>query len=433
LRQTKTASMALAALVNSLENARYYDPPYGEFSIARALRESEGRWTPVFRRVRERFTGVGNLLDARKKLYLYLGASSDEDAYTKLLSAMESPMKLEAVASWRDLYRELESLAELPMVRYYEREARPYITASVVVGRGPGNLMNASIHRVSPVGARRAVVRLVPRHLYYIHEMNMRAGGETPVAIAWGTHPLVLVAAASSPPLGVFELEVAARLAGGLKVIELDNGAVAPFMASIIIEGFITRDLAEEGPFVDVLGTYDRVRAQPTIRVEKIYVLREDAYVHYLLPAGAEHALLMGFDREARIWRAVKSVAPGVRKVRLTRGGAGWLTAVISLEKSSEGDAKNALLAAFAAHPSLKIAIAVDGDIDPDDPVAVEWAVSTRLRADRGIFVIPYARGSSLDPSALNEEGLTHKVGIDATRPLDADSLLFERAKIPEA
>jgi len=70
--------------------------------------------------------------------------------------------------------------------------------------------------------------------------------------------------------------------------------------------------------------------------------------------------------------------------------------------------------------------------VDPDDPVAVEWAIATRLRADRGLFVIPYVRGSTLDPVALNEEGLTHKIGIDATRPLDADPALFERARIPE-
>jgi UbiD family decarboxylase len=118
--------------------------------------------------------------------------------------------------------------------------------------------------------------------------------------------------------------------------------------------------------------------------------------------------------------------------VRLTKGGFGWLVAVISLDKSVEGDAKNALLAAFAAHPSLKIAIAVDSDVDPDNPVEVEWAVATRLRADRGLVIIPYARGSTLDPVALNEEGLTHKVGIDATRPLDVDPALFERARIPE-
>ncbi len=49
----------------------------------------------------------------------------------------------------------------------------------------------------------------------------------------------------------------------------------------------------------------------------------------------------------------------------LTDGGCNWLTAVIQIEKRVEGESKNALIAAFAAHPSLKIAIVVDEDIDP--------------------------------------------------------------------
>ncbi|ABL88032.1 UbiD family decarboxylase [Pyrobaculum islandicum DSM 4184] len=424
--------MSLGVIIKSLSNVRSYHPPYGEFTIAKILKESEGRWTPVFENVRKGFVGVGNVIDTREKLYLYLGVKNDEEAYVKLLNAEENPAKLESVSTWRDMYRELESLYDLPMVRYYEKEAKPYITSGVIIGVGIDGVMNASIHRFSPVGNKKAVVRLVPRHLYQIYKTSIEKGREVPIAVAWGVHPLVLLAAASSPPYGVFELEVASRLMGGIKVVELENGAVAPFMASVIIEGFLTREYAEEGPFVDIIGVYDRVRLQPVVRVERIFVLREEAYLHYLLPAGLEHMLLMGFEREAKIWRAVKSVTPGVKKVRLTKGGFGWLVAVISLDKSVEGDAKNALLAAFAAHPSLKIAIAVDSDIDPEDPVAIEWAIATRLRADRGLFVVPYVRGSTLDPVALNEEGLTHKIGIDATRPLDADPSLFEKAKIPD-
>lgn len=424
--------MSLVDAISSLSDIKTYEPPYGEFTISRVLKESEGKWTALFKNVARGFTGVGNLLDTRQKLYRFLGAGGDEEAYEKLLHAVENPGKLEIVSTWRDLYREVASLYDLPMVRYYEKEARPYVTSSVVVGVGVDGVMNASIHRFSPVGDKKAVVRLVPRHLYHIYKSSIERGREVPVAVAWGVHPIVLLSSASSPPYGVFELGIASRLLGGLKVVELENGAVAPFMSSVIIEGFLTAEQDLEGPFVDIVGVYDRVRRQPVVNIERIYVLREEAYVHYLLPAGLEHMTLMGFEREAKIWKAVKSVTPKVKKVRLTRGGFGWLVAVISLKKAVEGDAKNALLAAFAAHPSLKLAIAVDEDVDPDDPVAVEWAIATRLRADRGIFIVPYVRGSTLDPVALNEEGLTHKIGIDATKPLDADPSLFERARIPD-
>ncbi|MFN3803626.1 MAG: UbiD family decarboxylase [Pyrobaculum sp.] len=423
--------MSLRDVVKTLPTFQQFHPPYGEFSIAKILKETEGKTTPIFIDVKSGFTGVGNLVDIRKKLYWYLDASNDVEAYTRLLRALESPLAVETVSTWRDLYREVDSLYELPLVRYYEKEARPYITSGVLIGVGIDGVANASIHRFSPISHKKAVVRLVPRHMYQIYRRGVESGKEIPVALAWGVHPLVLLAAASSPPYGVFELEVASRLLGGLKAVILDNGVTAPFLASVIIEGFLTKEQAEEGPFVDIVGVYDRVRMQPVVRVEKIYIVREEAYVHYLLPAGLEHMALMGFEKEVKIWNAVRSTTPGVKKVRLTKGGFGWLVAVISLEKSVEGDAKNAILAAFAAHPSLKIAITVDSDIDPEDPVMVEWAIATRLRADRGLFTIPYVRGSTLDPVALNAEGLTYKIGIDATRPLDADPTLFERARIP--
>ena len=44
---------------------------------------------------------------------------------------------------------------------------------------------------------------------------------------------------------------------------------------------------------------------------------------------------------------------------------------------------------AFTAHPSLKIAIVVDDDINPTDPIAVEYAIATRCQADTDLTVIP--------------------------------------------
>jgi len=74
-------------------------------------------------------------------------------------------------------------------------------------------------------------------------------------------------------------------------------------------------------------------------------------------------------------------------------------------------------MAAFAAHTSLKHVVIVDGDINPGDPSDVEFAIATRVRADRDILIIPGVRGSSLDPSRIGD-GLNVKMGIDATMEL---------------
>jgi UbiD family decarboxylase len=95
----------------------------------------------------------------------------------------------------------------------------------------------------------------------------------------------------------------------------------------------------------------------------------------------------------------------------------------VSITQQKEGDAKNAMMAAFAGHASLKQVIVVDDDVDPFDDQAVQWALATRFQADRDIMVIEGARGSSLDPSA---DGTTAKLGMDATAPAGRDRSAFE-------
>jgi 3-polyprenyl-4-hydroxybenzoate decarboxylase len=73
----------------------------------------------------------------------------------------------------------------------------------------------------------------------------------------------------------------------------------------------------------------------------------------------------------------------------------------------------------------------VDEDIDPADPVAVEYAICTRCQADKGFMLITHAKGSSLDPSSDQQNLLTTKVGIDATATLLKPRERFEVAKIP--
>jgi UbiD family decarboxylase len=158
---------------------------------------------------------------------------------------------------------------------------------------------------------------------------------------------------------------------------------------------------------------------------------REDYVYQGILPSGSEHRLLMGLPREVLIWESVSKVVPKVYAVNLSLGGSGWLHAIISIEKQLEGDGKNALLAAFAAHPSLKHAVVVDSDVDVYKVSDVEWAIATRFQASEDLIIIKNVRGSTLDSSAEQETGLTTKVGIDATRPLTKPREKFERVKIP--
>ena len=158
--------------------------------------------------------------------------------------------------------------------------------------------------------------------------------------------------------------------------------------------------------------------------------IREDAMYHAILPAGFEHRLLQGLPQEPRIYRAVQNTVPTVKDVVLTEGGCCWLHAAVSIRKQTQGDGKNVIMAALAAHPSLKHVVVVDDDINVFDPEEIEYAIATRVKGDDDIVVVPGARGSSLDPAAL-PDGTTTKVGVDATIPLDR-SKKFQRVSRSE-
>ncbi len=404
--------------------------PYCEPTPYLREAESSGR-TLVFRVFNSPLTCAGPIITSRDMLLKLLGASADEDAYERLLK--DPPKK-----GWfveRDFSEYFERLdvgvGNLPSIKFYEGDGGRYITTSVVIARIPGtNTYNASVHRLMLYEGKGFAIRLVPRHLYRIYRENLLKGVETPVAVMIGASPTTLLSASVSLPYGVFELSLHKSLTGeAIKLAFTPRyGLPVDVTSSVVLEGRLTEELVDEGPFVDLLNLYDRRRKQPLLKVDSIYVNKAyEPYFHVLLPGGIEHQILMGFPREALMWDYLRRSVPKVVKVRLTPGGGGWLHAIVAIEKNSDGDAKTAIMAAFAAHPSLKHVIIVDPDIDVDDPRDVEWAIATRFRADRDLIVIHNARGSTLDP--LASDGIVSKVGIDATAPV-SDRHKFLRPRV---
>lgn len=377
---------------------------------------------------------VANVCGTRDRICSALGIRPN-DLYAKLSDALRSPLAPAVVKDAPVMeVQEGPDLSKIPVLLHFEKDAGPYITAAAVYARSiDGRIENVSIHRLQMLDDRHMAIRLVPRHLFKLWNMAKKEKRDLEVAISIGLHPAVLLAAASSPPFGVNEYAVANRLLGGsLQLVRCAKvGAYAPADAELVMEGRISFDKeVKEGPFVDITGTYDIQRMQPVVEILNI-THRRDYIYQALLPGGPEHRLLMGLPREVAIYEAVSRALPTVKAVNLSIGGCGWLHAVISIEKQTEGDGKTALLAAFAAHPSLKHAIVVDSDIDVFNPKEIEWALALRFQASEDLIIIPNARGSTLDPSADQTTGLTSKMGIDATRPLNVPKEKLEKARIP--
>jgi 2,5-furandicarboxylate decarboxylase 1 len=78
----------------------------------------------------------------------------------------------------------------------------------------------------------------------------------------------------------------------------------------------------------------------------------------------------------------------------------------------------------------MKHVTVVDDEIDVFDSVDVEWAVATRVQADRDVMIVSNARAKPLDPSLVTIPGkvpTTAKMGIDATISDDVPRERFQR------
>lgn len=352
---------------------------------------------------------VMNVTASRNALAQALGINADEIVKTLAGTPCTGSVELQGALN---MHR--PSLFSLPIMNHYPQDAGRYITSGIIFSNYKG-VRNASIHRMLVLDERHLVARIVEgRHTHALYTRAMEQGERLPIAITIGTHPAVTFASCTRVPEGM-ELPYAAVLRGGtLPVWECGNGVWVPD-AEITLEGYIGFSRADEGPFVDITGTYDPVRQQPVIELTGMHTKNDPIY-HGILPGGNEHKVLMGMPYEPSIYRAVSGVAD-VRNVVLTGGGCGYLHCIIQIRKLTQGDAKNAIMAAFAAHPSLKHVVVIDQDIDILDIHDVEYAVATRVRGDRDVMVITGVRGSSLDPCRL-PDGTNVKIGVDATMVL---------------
>jgi len=365
---------------------------------------------------------VINLVGSRAILAQALGVDA-KGLIKKLLHAEPTGKTFDQEYDWpRDVSPDL---TKLPIMKFHERDGGPYITAGILVAKY-GHRENASIHRMMVVDKTSLAVRLVPpRHSYLMYKASARKRKPLDVAIAIGVDPVTLFAVSTRVPCGL-EFNYAAALKGHAQPLrKCENGVLVP-PSEIVLEGQIhPKKTASEGPFVDLTGTYDLVRQEPLLELTRL-MSTEDPIYQSILPASVEHSLLMGLPYEPLIYKACQDAAK-VTNVVLTDGGRHYLHAVVQIEKQTEGDAKNAIMAAFAAHTSLKHVVVIDHDIDIYNMSDVEFAIATRVKGNLDIMIVPNVRGSSLDPRAA-PDGTTTKVGIDATAPL-SDRWKFERVR----
>jgi 2,5-furandicarboxylate decarboxylase 1 len=408
-----------------------------KFQLAAIVGKLDKKEAILFTNVEDsKFKVVSNILGTRKRFFYGLKTSSENSKidFSNFANINKESYPVKTSSDAPFYKNSSQNLLDLPIITHFEKDAGPFVTSSIIyVKDEESQSQNSSTHRMLLLNSKEMIIRMVEgRHLHkcFVHSKEHKEDLKINVVI--GVHPAVNLAAAYQAAYGIDEISIANYLMdGNLELAKNQfSGLAVPKHSEIVLEGKILHDKFAEEWMVEMLRTYDFKRKQPIFEINKIWY-RDDPIYYDILPGYTEHRLLMGLPIESKIFGYVKNTVPTTKSVHLTDGGSNWLNAVIQIKKRLEGEPKNAILTAFSAHPSLKTAIVVDEDINPEDPVEVEYAISTRAQADKDILIVTNAKGSSLDPSSDQINLLTTKLGIDATISLLKDKERFEIAKIP--
>ncbi|MBI3512827.1 MAG: UbiD family decarboxylase [Proteobacteria bacterium] len=311
-------------------------------------------------------------------------------------------------------------LAQLPIPIHAEKDGGPYFDAAVVIARDPETgVRNASIQRFLVTGPDTMGINIDSgRHLELYLNKAAERGHALPFTLNVGVGPGLHFAAATpaeAAPADTDELGIASEFHGA--PLELVRGTksgvemVAHAMYALECE-MIPGELTEEGPFAEVTGYYAKREPRPKVHVRALHRRRHPIF-HTIL-SGKEVYNSVGLLGEANVLSLLQRQVPGVRDVYFTHGGSGFYHAVVAMAQKRAGWSKQAILAAFAAFPPLKMVTVVDDDVDIRNASDVEWAMSTRLDPRTGIITIDNIFGHGLNPSFPDYLGA--KVGFDATR-----------------
>jgi 2,5-furandicarboxylate decarboxylase 1 len=376
---------------------------------------------------------VANLIASRDWIADSLGVPTAQ-LLTRFQKAVRHPLPWVEVAAapvHDVVHREIDLLRQLPIPKHNEHDSGPYITAALLIARNPNSgIQNVSIHRCQVSGPDRIGVLLLPRHTQHYFRIAEQAGEALEIALVIGVHPACLLASQAIAALDHDEMEIAGALLGQpVEMVKCRTNRVrVPAHAEIVIEGRILPRVREpEGPFGEFPQYYGTRADREVIQVDAI-AHRGNPIFHTIVGGGIEHLLLGGIPREATLLDHLQRSFPSVRDVRLTRGGTCRYHLAIKIDKTSSGEPKNIIMGAFAGHYDIKQAVVVDTDVDIDDPSEIEWAIATRFQADRDLVVVSGAQGSKLDPSSA--DGISAKMGIDATKPLATEPMAFKRIHV---
>lgn len=320
----------------------------------------------------------------------------------------------------------------IPVPRFYPGDGGRYVgTAVGVVTRDPdSDWVNVGTYRSQVFDGRTLGLQPIKGKDADLHIQNARRRGMSriPVALVFGSDPLVFLTGSTLIGRGVCEYDVVGALRGEpMRVVELETtGLPVPADAEYVVEGeLVLDDPRMEGPFGEYTGYYSgRPSPKVWIDVKSVHFRHDPIFPVSTVgrPITDTH-MIQALNRTAALWSDLEDMRiPGIRSVYCLPESGGRFVAVVSVDQKYPGHAEQvgmAVLGSGTGHYGVKYVILVDGDIPADDLTQVWYAIAVRSSPDR-CEIIKRGRSTPLDPGLpIEAREITSKMIINATTPFE--------------
>ena len=392
-----------------LEIDNEVDPIYEISGIQKAL---ENGPAILFNKIKgyPHARNIGNIFSRKERPPKLFGFDDVKDLRLKCMEALAHPLapKIVKDAPCQEVVitKDIEVMSYLPIPKYTDRDGGRIIGGNntLLTGKWHGGGTHLSFNRLNfrwPASCSLAIG--AGSHLESAAHLLHR-GERIPVTLNIGTPPACMMIAGAGflhplVPVGADELGFAGRLQGKpvemVKCVTQDAYVLAN--SEWVLEGYIdTKQKAWESEEAEMLGKEGVAPVFPewTGYLGKAYRLllfvctaithRKDPIFFTPQANSFEGDMVGAAFREACFWEIANRIRPGlVTDVNIIEGVAVWGSNIVfqvhKRRKADEGYQRQILAAAQANAIGLRLAVAVDEDVNIYSAEDIMWALATRV------------------------------------------------------
>jgi len=439
----------------------------GDLELTGIQKSLDGSLPILFNRVKgyPHARAVTNLFANLGIVNRMFGWENDQDRTRRLAHALTHPVKPVVIPSSEAAPCQEEVITDdLDVNRYIMAIRHTHLETELTIGSGNSVVVGDYFHGGSHIGYNRMNFRwgnigtfqsAPGSHMWQIITEHYRDEQGIPLTMCFGVPPAATLIAGGGfdyviLPRGADELGAAGAAQGFpirlVKAKTVDAYALAD--CEYVLEGYLrprdkryetaeAEQAGQQGKFFfhpEWAGYMGKAYKAPTLHVTAI-TMRKRADRPVLFPLGVHMADCFNIDtivREAAIFELCERLQPGIiQDVHIPYPMTDWGGCIIQVKKRNkieEGWQRNFLAAILACSQGMRLAIAVDTDVDMYSMDDIIWALTTRVNPHTDILnPIPGGIGQTFQPSERMTAGekewtasntrFEGGMAIDATMP----------------